>query len=229
MPSGFTDFGNYTVDIYAPGSDIASTYPGGYAYLSGTSMASPHVSGSIALAKAIFPDDSGVDLMTRILASGDVFEQYTNVGESERLNVNNAINNNESVNSDVLASHYRNATFQRVFFEEEAKQTIGLVNRSSQAITINSFEMGPNDGSWIMDIDQILNQTIESGGVLSIPVEYDNRNSTDSLYGHGAAAVFGLSDGTDVIIPMYGRELTFPTINYPMTLLMVELYQLGVL
>lgn len=213
MPSGFTDFGNYTVDIYAPGSDIASTYPGGYAYLSGTSMASPHVSGSIALAKAMFPDDSGVDLMTRILASGDVFEQYTNVGESERLNVNNAINNNESITSDVLVSHYRNATFQRVFFEEEAKQTIGLVNRSSQPITINSFEIAGNDDSWSTDIDQIINQTIESGGVLSIPMEYDNRNSTDSLYMHFAAAEFGLSDGSQVVIGMYGRELTFPTIE----------------
>ena len=151
--------------------------------------------------------------MTRILASGQAFPQYSNVGESERLNVNLAINNNEDVNMDVLLSHDQNATFQRVFFEEEAKQTIGLVNRSSQPITINSFEIAGNDDSWSTDIDQIINQTIEPGGVLSIAMEYDNRNSTDSVYASGSPAVIGLSNGIEYLIHMYGRELTFPTIE----------------
>ena len=53
-PSSFTDFGNYTVDIFAPGSNIMSTYPNNeHVYMSGTSMASPHVTGAIALVKRI--------------------------------------------------------------------------------------------------------------------------------------------------------------------------------
>ncbi|TPX41681.1 hypothetical protein SeMB42_g05466 [Synchytrium endobioticum] len=57
------------VDIFAPGSDIKSTIPvsmGGYGIKSGTSMAAPHVSGLLALARTVHPGLSPLELNSYI-------------------------------------------------------------------------------------------------------------------------------------------------------------------
>ena len=76
----FSNFGRTTVDIAAPGVDIASAFPAetgfpvGWAYLDGTSMASPHVTGVAALiasADPSFRTSAGVPaLRARLLATG---------------------------------------------------------------------------------------------------------------------------------------------------------------
>ena len=68
--SAFSCYGKTTVDVAAPGSDIYSTIPGGeYASLSGTSMATPHVSGLAALVWLYRPELAATQVKDIILRS----------------------------------------------------------------------------------------------------------------------------------------------------------------
>ena len=72
--SGFSNYGSTRVDLGAPGSAIVSTVPGkagasAYASFSGTSMATPHVTGAAALYAASNPTASAAAIKAAILSS----------------------------------------------------------------------------------------------------------------------------------------------------------------
>lgn len=70
--AGFSQFGLTSVDLAAPGVDILSTtVGGGYGLNSGTSMASPHVAGVVALLAGAAPEASVADLKSAILLGAD--------------------------------------------------------------------------------------------------------------------------------------------------------------
>jgi subtilisin family serine protease len=68
--SSFSNYGATQVDIGAPGSSILSTLPGNtYGTYSGTSMATPHVTGAVAVLAAAKPGASAASIRDAILSS----------------------------------------------------------------------------------------------------------------------------------------------------------------
>jgi subtilisin family serine protease len=66
--ASFSNYGATTVDLAAPGVDVLSTFPGHtYRLLSGTSMATPHVTGSAAFLMGRFPGMAALEVKARLL------------------------------------------------------------------------------------------------------------------------------------------------------------------
>jgi subtilisin family serine protease len=94
--SGFSNFGRRTVDLAAPGSSILSTRPlNRYQSLSGTSMATPHVSGVAALIWAQYPGLTMHQVMVRLLGAVDRKSAFVGkMTAGGRLNAANTFSTN---------------------------------------------------------------------------------------------------------------------------------------
>jgi subtilisin family serine protease len=83
----FTNIGRHTVHVTAPGDEILSTTPKNtYSVFSGTSMATPHVTGVIALLKAQDPSRDWRALKNLVLAGGDPVVALGETITGRRLN-----------------------------------------------------------------------------------------------------------------------------------------------
>ncbi len=84
----FSNYGDQSVDIAAPGVGIISTEPGGaYSSRNGTSMATPFVAGTAALIASRRPAATGIEIRDAILAGADAPANLTGlVTGARRLN-----------------------------------------------------------------------------------------------------------------------------------------------
>jgi len=71
MVASYSNYGKINVDVFAPGTDIYSTYPNNdYEYSPGTSMASPAVAGVAALIRSQYPKLTAPQVKQIIMESG---------------------------------------------------------------------------------------------------------------------------------------------------------------
>jgi len=91
--SSFSNYGEENVDIAAPGEDITSTLPGNrIGQKSGTSIATPFVSGEAALMFSKYPDLSAKEIKDRIINSSDRLSTLEGkVKRANKINITNAI------------------------------------------------------------------------------------------------------------------------------------------
>lgn len=81
--ASFSNYGKASVDVFAPGKDIYSTVPGNkYDSNSGTSMASPVVTGVAAVLKSYFPKLTYADIKRIILESATPYQTSVRRPES---------------------------------------------------------------------------------------------------------------------------------------------------
>ena len=85
----FSNYGATSVDLAAPGVSIASTWVGGgYSWASGTSMATPHVSGTAGLLWSAAPSSLPTDISSAIMGGVDASPAFAGKTVSGgRLNV----------------------------------------------------------------------------------------------------------------------------------------------
>jgi subtilisin family serine protease len=99
--ASFSQWGANSVDVAAPGRDIWSTVPtskGSYGNKSGTSMATPHVSGGAGLIMSAYPDATNAEVKARLIHGSDKIASLNDISVSD-----GRVNFAASVENDTVA------------------------------------------------------------------------------------------------------------------------------
>jgi subtilisin family serine protease len=150
--SGFSNFGNW-IDLAAPGTDIASTAAGSYYWMSGTSMACPHVSGVAALVLSYVPGKmTNQQLWNLLVSTADNIDthnpDHAGLLGSGRLNAQKAIE---------AASAFTGGTHPTTYYTITSSASPGGAISPSGNIQVKEghnqfFSIAANEGYMITDV-----------------------------------------------------------------------------
>ncbi|MCH2181060.1 MAG: S8 family serine peptidase [Mariniblastus sp.] len=201
--ASYSHWGDESVQIAAPGTQIASTYYGSqYVYLSGTSMAAPHVAGAAALLWAERPDMTYLEIKAAMLdtARGDHLNLVTygvlDLGAamdsitSSTNNPPNAVNDSATVNEDnsvaiAVLSNDSDPDGDALNLQSYGQPSNGTVSDNGSVITYtpsanfngtDSFNYTINDGNGNTDTATVF---VTINAVNDSPVANDDQANTD--------------------------------------------------
>ncbi|HUU75418.1 MAG TPA: S8 family serine peptidase, partial [Methanoregulaceae archaeon] len=195
--AGFSNWGQYTVDIGAPGVNIISNCPAWkgepYIFMSGTSMAAPFVAGVAGLIATEEPGISPQELKIRILSSVDLIDSlHDKTVAGGRLNAANAFGSTEIIpavqstqttvdvtpvptledqrGSDTPSSSPINPDFLNYLNEDPVIFTTDGETGTEYGL---GFSPSPFDNSYLTGMDV----AISDAHILSYPSYYDLRTT----------------------------------------------------
>ncbi|HUP79453.1 MAG TPA: S8 family serine peptidase, partial [Pirellula sp.] len=195
--ASFSSFGPTTIDIAAPGVNVLSTtLGGGYGLNSGTSMASPHVAGVVALLAGFSPNATVDQLISAILLGADPLSNLTGTSVSgARLNASKSLSllgsgTNGPVGSAILTAYYN---FQNVY---------GVLPSGATAVNaITEIQKQRSREIFEMYSQKLGIQFIETANEGLTVVTGDLRAIDPTVPG-GPGGVTGISDGS-----LFGRVI----------------------
>lgn len=136
--ASFSNYGATKVDLGAPGVAVYSSVPNNtYASYSGTSMATPHVTGAAALYAAAYPGATALQIKNAILSSATPTASLSGkTVTGGRLNIGNLINVTPSGATSLAASESlvpTGALVTAATFKRDALDASGLVDDALSA------------------------------------------------------------------------------------------------
>ncbi|MCB9062305.1 MAG: S8 family serine peptidase [Halobacteriovoraceae bacterium] len=183
--ASFSSYGKNTVHIAAPGKNILSTVTNGnYASYSGTSMATPHVSGVLGLFVSKFgrlPFDQVKEVMQKTSVPVATYKRKTISGG--RINAYNMLTNTRPVRNEPRENDWREFALDEVFetphpYEKnmDLRKTIHIPGASYIKVVIDKYDFEPRyDYLNLIDKDGAIVETIvgDGEGVVSEYIEGD--------------------------------------------------------
>ena len=170
--SSFSNFGTTSVDLAAPGSGILSTTFGSnssYGGNSGTSMATPHVSGAAALLSAYNPSLSAASLKATLMNTVDVLAAWNGVVKTGgRLNVQRALQNQTVCSFNLSQTNILAPTKGGVFTVNVTVPTNCDYAVKSSAKWISVTSTSPLSGNGSVTFRVSTNQQISRTGTIMV-------------------------------------------------------------
>jgi PKD repeat protein len=194
--ASFSHWGATTVDLGAPGTGILSCEPGdSYRIASGTSMATPHVSGAVAMVASHYPNDTALQRKSRIMNSVDPLTSLSGKCVSGgRLNLFNAVQTGGLIAPDF--SFTKNGDLTRVFTDTS----------NASGCTISGWSWNFGDGGTSAEQNPTHTYAVEGWYDVTLTVTGDNDASagvTKSVWAgpnKAPTADFSYKSGTNMSI-----------------------------